>query len=112
MKNKITRFLTVSLILVSLLCAAVFSILAVYMNRKSTDTINEVGKIYMSGMSNQIFMHLEQSMGLRLSQVEALVETIPPQSADDKALRENLEYSARAGDSNIWPIARPTVPLK
>ena len=96
MKNKITRFLTVSLILVSLLCAAVFSILAVYMNRKSTDTINEVGKIYMSGMSNQIFMHFRTTMGLRLSQVEALVETIPPQSADDKALRENLEYSARA----------------
>ena len=63
MKNKTTRFLIISLLAVSLLCTAVFSFLAIYMNRRSTDTINEVGKIYMSGVSEQISMHFATTMG-------------------------------------------------
>ena len=37
-----TRFLIISLVLVSLLCIAIFSFLAFYMNRRSADTISEV----------------------------------------------------------------------
>ena len=96
MKNKTTRFLIISLLAVSLLCTAVFSFLAIYMNRRSTDTINEVGKIYMSGVSEQISMHFATTMGLRLSQVEALVETNPPGSDSGETLGDHLEYSARA----------------
>ena len=54
MHNKTTRFLTVSLILVSVLCIIVFSFLAIYMNGQSLDTISRVGTIYMSGMSEQM----------------------------------------------------------
>ena len=63
------RFLMMSLIALSLLCVCIFSFLAFYMSRRSEDTISNVGKIYMSGMSQQISMHFETTMDLRLSQV-------------------------------------------
>ena len=96
MKNQTTRFLTVSLIAIVILCIVVFAFLAVSMSNRSEETIEEVGQIYMTGMSEQISMHFETTISLRLSQVEALVETIPPNSADHDTLRADLEYSARA----------------
>ena len=50
-KNKTTRFLTTSLIAVVLLCVCVFSFLTVHMNYESTQTINQVGTLYMSNRS-------------------------------------------------------------
>ncbi len=96
LKNRTTRFLTVSLILVSILTVFVFSFLAVYMDRRSVDTISEVGKIYMSGMSEQIALHFATTIDLRLSQVEALVETHDPRSAQTDKLVADLIYSAQA----------------
>ena len=90
------RFLMVSLIALSLLCVCIFSFLAFYMSRRSEDTISNVGKIYMSGMSQQISMHFETTMDLRLSQVEALVETNSPGTKSRDDLVEDLVYSARA----------------
>ena len=90
------RFLTWSLIAVLALCALVFSFLIFFMTQKSTDTISQVGGIYMNGMSEKISQHFKTTIELRLSQVEALVETIPPGSADPATLREELTYSAQA----------------
>ena len=75
MKNKTTRFLSASIIIIFVLCVAVFSYLAYYMNRQSTETINEVGTIYMTGMSERISIHFRTTIELRLSQVDALVNT-------------------------------------
>ncbi|MEY8260232.1 response regulator [Oscillospiraceae bacterium 50-60] len=94
--KKTLRFLMVSLIAVSILCVCIFSFLAFYMNQRSGETINSVGEIYMSGMSQQISKHFETTMDLRLSQLEALVETNLPGSVNRDALTENLVYSARA----------------
>lgn len=96
-----TRFLVVSLLLVSVLCVCIFSFLAFYMQRRSTETINEVGNIYMTGMGQQISMHFETVVELRLSQVEALVQTIPAGnitygSARYSQMLENLAYAAKA----------------
>ena len=90
------RFLTWSLIAVLALCALVFSFLIFFMTQKSTDTISQVGGIYMNGMSEKISQHFKTTIELRLSQVEALVETSPPGSADPATLREDLIYSAQA----------------
>ena len=94
--KKTLRFLTVSLIAVSLLCVCIFFFLAFYMSLQSGNTIGNVGKIYMSGMSQQISLHFETTMDLRLSQVEALVETNAPGSKAQSALIEDLVYSAKA----------------
>ncbi|MCI8442461.1 MAG: response regulator [Provencibacterium sp.] len=96
MHNKTTRFLMISLILVSVLCIIVFLFLAVYMNKQSLDTISQVGTIYMSGMSKQLSSHFETTIDLRLSQVQALVETTPPGSRNTLQLEEELAYAAKA----------------
>ncbi|MBP3521797.1 MAG: response regulator [Oscillospiraceae bacterium] len=96
-KSKTTRFLTVSLVGVILLCVCVFSFLAVHMNRESTQTINQVGTLYMSNMSQQISMHFATTISLRLDQLDALVTTIPPDSGRDlDDLYEELSYQAKA----------------
>ena len=83
MKNKITRFLIVSLIFVIVLYVFIFSFMAVQMNKKSISTIDDVGAIYMSGMSERISMHFETTITSRLLQVEAMVNTINPQNYSD-----------------------------
>ena len=59
MKNRTIRYLQIGLILISVLCIGVFSFLALYMKKKSSDTISEVGNIYMSGMNERIRMHFQ-----------------------------------------------------
>lgn len=43
LKNKTTRFLTASLIAVSVICVFVFTFLAARMNGRGADTIQEIG---------------------------------------------------------------------
>ena len=96
-KNKTTRFLTTSLIAVVLLCICVFSFLALHMNRESTQTINQVGTLYMSNMSQQISMHFETTISLRLNQLEAIVSTTPPEEWQDREeLIHYLVYQTQA----------------
>lgn len=87
-RKKTMRFLRNSAIFILILCVAIFSFLAFYMNGKSSGTITEMGTIYMSGMSEQISIHFEKTMGLRLAQVEELEKEVPPQEADQELLEE------------------------
>ena len=96
LKTTTIQFLTISLVLLSILTAGIFSFLAVYMNQRSTETIGEVGKIYMDGMSERISLHFATTIDLRLKQVEALVQTHAPGSASPDELRDDLIYSAQA----------------
>ncbi len=96
MKNETTRFLKTSLIMVLTLCVVTFTGLTVIMSRKSSETISRVGLTYMAGMSQQLSQHFSTTMQLRLEQLEALVETIPPDKAVSiDSLREELAYNAR-----------------
>jgi len=99
MNSKAARFLRRNLIAILLLTAAVFAFLVVFMNHQSVSTINEVGTMYMSEMSEQITLHFKTTVNLRLSQLEALVRTIAPNKTDDlNELRKELIYNARARD--------------
>ncbi len=97
MKNRITRFIITSCVLIAVLCVGIFIIQTVRMNRKSEKAIGEIGEIYMSGMCKQVALHFGTTTELRLSQVAALVDFVPPQSAaDNPSMRVELSYSARA----------------
>ncbi len=99
MKNKTTRFLISSLVAVALLCVFVFSFLAFHMRAQSTRTINEVGALYMSSMSQQISKHFETTIGLRLNQLDALVQMIEADRIhDDAAMQEELVANAQTMD--------------
>ena len=94
-KNRTTRFLVVSFSLVVALCIIIFSFLSVFMNRKSSQTISEIGTIYMTGLSERISLHFETMVDLRLKQVEALAEDISSGGRNSQELREELAYSAK-----------------
>ena len=94
--DKSIRFLMVSLVGVCILLVGLFTVLTIYMNKKSTQTIEEVGRLYMNGMNEQIVLHYETVIGLRLSQVSAIADTIDPDTDDREKLLGDLEYSARA----------------
>lgn len=97
MRNKTTRFLKGSLILLSIFCISIFSFLAFYMNKRNQETITEVGTIYMTGISEQISLHFQTAMGLRMAQLEALTATIPPKGDVDVAsTRSTLAFNAEA----------------
>ncbi|XCP83519.1 response regulator [Roseburia hominis] len=98
-RNKTMRYLTLSLIGVSISCVCVFCFLVKYMNRQSENTINQLGNVYMASINERISKHFETMIDLRLTQLETLVETIPSNTnsdSDSKELREWLEYSAKA----------------
>lgn len=95
MKNRITRFLTMSLVLVSMVCVGIFSFLAFYMNKRNTETIDTVGAIYMSGINEQKAKHFGTIIDLQLSPVEDLVRAIPAQDTDEEALRNDLIFRAQ-----------------
>jgi len=97
MRNKTTRFLTFSLAIVCAVCIAVFASLAVYLNRQSEKTISELGNIYMASMNERISMHFQTMTEHRLTQMETLVQTIPPAyRSDEDALQNWLIYNAQA----------------
>ncbi len=95
-KAKLPRFLVYSLVGVFALILCIYIFVAFYINHRSAQTIEEVGKIYMESISSQFSLHYEVTVDTRLSQARALVSTIPPDSADKNELFSSLEYNAKA----------------
>lgn len=97
MRHKIIRFLMITFILVIALCGGVFFWQVREMNERSAGTMNEVGEIYMAGMSEQITRHFGTVMELRLSQVEALVyDSAPDQGNGYEEVCGLLSKNAKA----------------
>lgn len=94
-KKNTTRFLLYSFVGLLVFSMGVFAMLGVYMSRKSTKTIHEVGEIYMSGMSEQMARHFENIIELRFEQVEGIVSVVPSKSADKEAMYADLVYRAQ-----------------
>ena len=98
-QDRTTKFLATSLAAVLVFSIAIFTFLAVFFNKQSASTIQEVSQMYMAGMSEQIAMHFDTTIGLRLDQLDTLVETVASERVhDNEALRNHLIFNARACD--------------
>ncbi len=96
MKNKVARFLLVSIVCIFALCVVVFSYMTYLMNKRGADAIGKLGALYMGGMGEQAATHFGTAMELRLSQVSALAATVPPSgSQSPDSTRVELSYNAR-----------------
>ena len=110
MKNKTTRFLVVSLALAVTLCIGLFGFLSSFMNRRSADAINQVGQFYMKNLSEQISLHFQTTIGLRLEQVEALAIGTPPAQLSGKsheAILDELGLNAQARGFSYLALLSP-----
>ena len=97
MEKRTTRFLNISLILVSLFCIFIFIVQTLCINLMGENAIRQLGVFYMSGTSEQVSSHFETIIELRLSQVEALVNSVPPgRNMSETSMRIGLTYNARS----------------
>ncbi len=95
-KVKISHFLRASLIVVCVVCIAVFTILPIFLKIQSEKTINHVGSIYMESMNERISMHFYTMIDLRTTQLNTLAEGIPGGGTKDSPeVREWLEYNGK-----------------
>ncbi len=92
-----TRFLLISFAVIIIVCVGIFALFARVTNEKSEETINKIGALYMSGMNERIVMHFEATIESRLSRVEYLVQSVPPEKCTDlKQMKTELVYGAEA----------------
>lgn len=101
MKKRTIHFLIGSLIILIIVCTSVLSVFAITMSKKSERAINEVGTIYMSGMSERISMHFETTINLRLAQVETMIKNINP-SQHQKYSKSLVEKLASDGKNRSF----------
>ena len=94
-KNPTTRFLIGSFIGLLIFSIIMFSLLGIYMGRKSKNAVYEIGKIYMSGMNEQMSRHFETVIKLRFNQVKGIVSVVPTDTDDKDTLYEELIYRAQ-----------------
>lgn len=77
------------------ICIAMFVVLGVFMNKKSTSTMNEVGEMMMSGIGRQSVMRYEAVIDQRTTMVDALPEVYKP---DDEDVNNKIIAAAKARD--------------
>ena len=94
-KNPTTRFLICSFIGLLLFSIIMFSLLGIYMSRKSKKAVYEIGEIYMSGMNEQMSRHFESVIKLRFNQASGIVSVVPTDTNDKDRLYEELTYRAQ-----------------
>ena len=94
-KNSTTRFLICSFIGLLLFSIIMFSLLGIYMSRKSKRAVYEIGEIYMSGMNEQMSRHFESVIKLRFNQAGGIVSVVPTDTNDKDRLYEELTYRAQ-----------------
>ncbi len=94
-KNSTTRFLTYSFVGLLIYSIITFSLLGIYMGRRSKKAVYEIGQIYMSGMNEQMSRHFETVIKLRFDQVGGIVSVVSADNSDKEKLYEELVYRAR-----------------
>ena len=100
-KDSTTRFLIYSFIGLLIFSISVFSLLGIYMSRKSEKAVYEVGQIYMSGMNKQMSKHFETVIKLRFNQVNGIVLLSQRIIKIKKSYMRNLFTGHRSGTLTI-----------
>lgn len=107
-KDTTTRFLVCSFIGLFLFSIVEFSILGIYMSRKSKTAVYEIGEIYMSGMNTEMSRHFETVIKLRFDQVSGIVSVVPTDNSDTEKLYEELIYRAQVRGFNYLALCSTT----
>ena len=95
MKNKtLPRSLKISIAVIICLTISVFSLLGRSIHKMSEKTIEGIGTEYMSGMNEQVSLHFETIIELRLTMAESIAHIAAGDSG--YGTKEEIEYGARA----------------
>lgn len=94
--KKTKPFLVAGAVAVVIACTIVFIWLLVFMDRKSEESIREIGTIYMSEINKHIQQKFFTLLHLRFVQLEGVIKRTPPSSVKDRAhLLQELRLNAQ-----------------
>ncbi len=110
--TKTSHFLIGSFCGLIVISIVVFLALGVYMNRASEKTINAVGDLYMTGMSDRISAHFQTIIGSKFDQAEATVKVVDAHNENIDDLYEDLAYRAHARDFDYLALCSETGELQ
>nr|WP_325184148.1 response regulator [uncultured Oscillibacter sp.] len=90
------RSLKIGVAVVICLNILIFSLLAISVNRMGEDTIEDIGTDYMDGMNEQVSLHFETVIDLRLTMAESIAHIAEGEADSGFGSRDEIEYGARA----------------
>jgi len=91
------RSLKISIVLIVCLNVLIFTCLGISINKMSENTIENIGTAYMAGMNEQVSLHFETIIDLRLTMAESIAHIAAGgEGNSDRGSREEIEYGARA----------------
>lgn len=77
------------------ICIAMFTLLGVFMNKKSMSTMNQMGEMFMTGIGRQAVMRYNTVIDQRTTMIDGLRKTYPAGTAN---VNEHLTNAAQARD--------------
>ena len=91
------RSLKISIVLIVCLNVLIFTCLGISINKMSENTIENIGTAYMAVMNEQVSLHFETIIDLRLTMAESIAHIAAGgEGNSDRGSREEIEYGARA----------------
>ena len=97
MKSKaLPRAFKISIAVIICFTIFVFSFLGVSIHRMSENTIEDIGTAYMAGMNEQVSLHFETIIELRLTMAESIAHIAAGDGNSAYGAREEIEYGAKA----------------
>ena len=97
MKNvALPRSLKISIAVIICLNILVFSFLGASVNRMSEGAIEDIGTTYMAGMNEQVSLHFETIIDLRLTMAESIARIAMGDAKSGLGDKEEIEYGASA----------------
>ncbi len=91
-KSRTTHFLIGSFICLLIFSVIIFLGLGIYMGHINEQTINAVGGMYMTGMSDQMCAHFETLIDAKFDQADTAVEVVSTDMEDIEELYSELSY--------------------
>lgn len=95
-KLTLPRSLKISIAVVICLNIVVFLFLGMSINKVSENTIEKIGATYMAGMNEQVSLHFETVIDLRLTMAESIAHIAESGGESGYGSREEIEYGAKA----------------
>ena len=91
-ESRTTQFLVGSFLVLLILSATAFFCLGYYMSNVSQKSIDQVGDMYMAGISKQIYSHFSTLIELKLEQVETAEKVVESNAENVETLYNELIY--------------------
>ncbi|MCI8867313.1 MAG: response regulator [Anaerotignum sp.] len=90
------RFLKISIAMVLCLNIVIFAFLGISIQKMSRGTIENIGAAYMAGMNEQVSLHFETIIDLRLTMAESIAHIAVDETTSSYGSKAAIEYGAQA----------------